>query len=135
MPQSSLREIEQTLTTLWMNRDARARFLAGKNASISPDLAKQIDRGGVELYAGLLNYGHHDVMNSIYPLSAKLLGKNWPAIVDDYLETFPPHHFNLNRTAKQFPGYAEQSLSEFTERFPFLPELADYEWVEMELLE
>jgi hypothetical protein len=74
-------------------------------------------------------------MDSIYPLNAKLLGKNWPAIVDDYLETFPPNHFNLNRTAKQFPGYVEQYLSDYTERYPFLAELADYEWVEMDLLE
>jgi hypothetical protein len=135
MPLSSLREIERTMTLLWMNREARHDFLAGHNKEIPAPIANEIDRRGVELYAQLLKFGHHDVMQSIYPLCAKLLGKSWESIVDDYLEANPPDHFNLNRSAKRFPQYVESALSNYTKRFPYLAELADYEWIEMEMLE
>jgi len=135
MPQSSLRDIEKTMTRLWMNREARQNFLSGDNQNIPDGIAGEIDKLGVELYAGLLNFGHHDVMRSIYPLCAKLLGKNWDKIVDDYLSTHPPDHFNLNRTAKRFPIFAQSNLSQYKAKFPYLAELADYEWIEMEILE
>jgi len=135
MPPSSLREIEKTMTLLFMNREAREDFLAGSNKDVPDLIADEIDKWGVELYADLLNYGHHDVMKSIFPLCAKLLGKKWDGIVDDYLHTCPPNHFNLNRTAKRFPKYVENSLDDERKRFPYLAELADYEWIEMELLE
>ncbi len=135
MPQSSLRDIEKTLTSLWMNRDARAEFLDSGKCDLDATLAAQIDRDGVELYAGLLNYGHHDVMLSIYPLCAKLLSSHWEEVIDNYLDVFPPSHFNLNQTAKQFPEYVTNHLQEFTAKYPYLSELADYEWIELELLE
>lgn len=131
----SLHDIEKTLTALWMNRSLREEFLAGATTSFDPILVEQIDRNGVELYAGLLNYGHHDVLDSIYPLCAKLLGKSWFDAVERYLKEFPPTHFNLNRIGKNFPRFVREHMEQESKRYPFLYELADYEWLEMELLE
>jgi hypothetical protein len=123
------------MTTLWMQRGPRESFLDGDNGEIDAQIAGEIDRTGVELYATLLNFGHHDLMNSIYPLTARLLGSQWDGIVDDYLETFPPTHFNLNRAAKHFSEFVQKRAPELIKRFPYLPELTDYEWIELELLE
>jgi len=135
MPVSSLRDIEKTLTSLWMRRDPRQSFLAGDESGFSPEIAREIDRDGVELYASLLNYGHQDVMLSIFPLCAKLLHKQWEEIVDDYLETYPPNHFNLNRMAQRFAEYLDKHRPKLKKRFAYIVELADFEWLELELLE
>lgn len=139
---SSLRDIEKTMRALWMNRNARQEFLQSgvvsgiadlKDPASAQALATDIDRRGVELYATLLQYGHQDVMQSIYPFCARVIGNKWEDVVCDYLETYPPEHYNLNRTASRFPQYL--SNSKWTARYPFIVELADYEWLEMELLE
>lgn len=135
MSSASLREIEKTLTKLWMSRDARESFLKGNAGEIDPKIAAQIDKDGVELYATLLNYGHQDVMRSIYPFTARLLGSAWQSTVDHYLAQYPPNHFNLNRTAMRFSAYLQEHGARWQNQFPFLCELVDYEWVEMELLE
>lgn len=135
MQRSSLRDIEKTLVNLWMNRTARAEFIEKNICELDPELAKQIDKDGVELYAGLLNYGHQDVMSSIYPLCAKVIGGRWEQIVDDYLEVHPPHHFNLNRTAAHFPSFIATYSESLLHRCPYLIDLADYEWVELEMIE
>lgn len=135
MPQSSLRDIEKTMTTLWMRRQEREAFLEGDESKINADIAGQIDKSGVELYASLLNYGHQDVISSIFPFCAKLLHKHWEEIVDDYLEEYPPNHYNLNRSAERFPEYLDRHQPKLKKRFPYIVELADYEWLELELLE
>jgi hypothetical protein len=123
------------MTALWMKRQVRDSFLAGEDCGFSAAIADQIDHNGVELYAGLLNYGLLDVLTSIYPLCARLLGKHWKTVVDDYLNAFPPSHFNLNKTGYRFPQYVLESLPDMIQRHPYLAELADYEWAEMEMLE
>jgi hypothetical protein len=75
-----------------------------------------------------------DLMSSIYPVIEKLLGKQFRAIVFDYFESMPPVHYNLNRSANRFPQYVV-SLEKQMTRYPFLAELADYEWIELEVLE
>lgn len=140
----SLREIEQAMVTLWMNRGAREKFLqgtAGKKARQSsvdrlpPEQLAAIDKRGVRLYAGLLNFGHHDLMLSIYPGCAKLLADKWERVVDGYLEYFPPSHYNFNRTAARFSEFLAAYGDRYQKRFPYIAELADYEWLELEILE
>lgn len=130
----SLHEIEQTLSTLWMNKDLREEFLASAPLN-NGNLESQIDARGVRLYASLLKHGHRELMLSIFPYCAQLIGKKWEATVERYLSHYPPQHYNLNRTASQFSQYLAQHEDMQMKRYPYLAELADYEWVELELLE
>lgn len=141
---ASLRDIEQALVTLWMDRRARATFLQGKSErrsgktavdKLPPELVKQIDKRGIDLYASLLNFGHQDVMLSIYPGCAKLLGHRWADVVDSYLEHYPPCHYNFNRTAERFSQYLTKYGERHKLKYPFIAELADYEWLELEVME
>lgn len=141
----SLRDIEKTLSTLWMDEDARRWFLSGAKPDrapaslkdISPELLHSISKDGVRLYGSLLNFGHHDVMESIYPYCKQLIGDQWEETVDDYLKEFPPNHHNFNRLCARFPQYFQDSARgrKYAQKMPFIQELAHYEWIELEKME
>lgn len=138
----SLREIEKTLATLWLDGEAR-EWLLSKRTKPMPatlkdapeEVLRAVDRKGVALYGKLIHFGHHDVMESIYPYCSKLLGKKWSSIVDDYLLKFPPEHHNFNRLCYRFSEYLNVFGAQHLEKYPFLVELADYEWIELEKIE
>jgi hypothetical protein len=130
----SLHEIEQTLSSLWLKESVRKNFLKGAG-EIPPQLASNIDQSGVELYATLIDYGQQDLMASIYPYCAKILKKKWEPTVREYFLACPANHYNLNRAAQKFPAYLQNEGAQFLTKNPFIAELADYEWMEMELLE
>jgi len=137
----SLREIEQTVAALWLNKEARTWLVKRKGEppeclkNAPPGILETVDKKGVSLYADLMNYGHQDVMSSIYPYCQKLLGKRWESTVDDYLLQFPPDHYNFNRLCHRLSEYFTTYGGTLTDKFPFLPELADYEWIELEKME
>lgn len=128
---SSLHEIEKTLTAIWMERQPieSAQSLACVLES------ETFDEKGAQLYARLIGYGNSDVLSSIYPYCEKVLGKNWDKTLRAYIQKFPPDHFHLNTAAKRFPQFLQSECPELIEKIPYLAELADYEWLEMELLE
>lgn len=139
----SLHEIEQTVATLWLNREAREWLLSGRKGQMPASLAdapeevlREVDRKGVDLYASLMSYGHHDVMDSVYPFCSALFGcDKWHEIVEDYLTRFPPDHFNFNRLCARLSQYFTMYRADLLEKSPYLAELADYEWIELEKME
>ncbi len=139
MDAPSLHDIEQAMTLLWTRRDKREQFLAGDSeidsSLIHPSLLKHIDHRGVKLYASLIDLGRLDLMSSIYPLCKKVLGKHFSALVHEYMETMPPDHFNLNQAARKFPQFLANHAEAHLKRHPFLAELADYEWIELAVME
>lgn len=133
---SSLSEVERCLSILWTQRGPRKEFLQGQAPDgLEPAILSQVDPRGVRLYASLIRHGQQDLMNSIYPGCAKVLGKHWHEMVSEYFETFPPAHFNLNAGAGEFSEFLKERMDPCVKRFPFLWELADYEWIELEVLE
>jgi hypothetical protein len=138
----SLHAIEKVLHRLWTEEDYRKTAFTKRSPSkttqpaiIDAQLLKQIDRQGIELYSGLLNYGLQDLMVSIYPGCAELIGDAWEETVDDYFKHFPSRHYHLNSIAKQFPEYLARHAQKYERKYPYLVELADYEWLELEVME
>ncbi|MBX9667068.1 MAG: putative DNA-binding domain-containing protein [Candidatus Obscuribacterales bacterium] len=134
---TSLRSIEKSLATLWTKDAPRQTFLGGGGeASVEPGVEPvQIDPRGVKMYATLIRTGRQDLMQSIYPGCSKILSRTWQKLVDQYMETRPPSHYNLNKAAGSFSDFLRNDMPELVMRHPFLPELADYEWIELEILE
>lgn len=128
---SSLHEIEKTLTSIWMQRQP---IESAKSLSCLLE-SDQFDADGARLYARLIGYGHEDVLTSIYPYCAELLGNSWEKLIKKYVSVFPPDHFHLNSSARRFPQFLSEHCADLLEKRPYLAELADYEWLEMELLE
>ena len=139
----SLRDIEQTIGTFWTNKDARQWLVSGANTlemppclkSVNLEILRAADPDGVALYGRMINYGHHDVMDSIFPYCSQLLGDDWYEVVEEYLLRFPPDHYNLNHICRHFAEFLSKYGQVHLKRFPFLSELADYEWLELEKIE
>ncbi len=139
----SLHDVERTMTLLWTNRKARQKLL-GKTArrggskppgKLSPVVLREADQQGVLLYADLLRTGMQDLMLSVYPGCASLIGDDWSEVVDDYFERYPSAHYHLNEAARQLPEYLAGYGKVWCKKYPYLVELADYEWIELELME
>lgn len=124
---NSLKEVQDTYARLWTTRAAREAYLA-------QNLEAQ-DQRGVRLYANLIEIGRLDLMTSIYPTFKALLGKKFKDLVHSYYECMPPDNYNLNQSAKKFAVYLRDYEPKLLERHPFICELADYEWIELEVLE
>lgn len=134
----NLQTIEQTLSNLWTQDEARTKFLSGFRpdcVSEDDDFSQEIDPRGVRLYASLIRHGRHDLMKSIYPGCQKILSRQWNRLVDKYFEARRPAHFNLNKAASAFSDFLKVDCPELVARHGFLPELADYEWIELEIME
>ncbi len=132
----TLQEIENSLAVLWTQDAPRLQFLKEKKADgIDDEISTALDPRGVRLYANLIKTGRHDLMQSIYPGCKKILSRSWTKLVDQYFETCPPGHYNLNRAAQGFSEFLKLHTPELVTRHGFLPELADYEWVELEIME
>jgi|GEM_PF-485483 len=139
--QPKLNDIENKLYRLWTNRQERAAFIEGgkgaeqKDDSDSVDnFTKSIDGKGVMLYSSLIELGRVDLMSSIFPVLKDLVGKQFKTLVLDYFEQLPPNHYNLNQSASRFAEYL-RTVEKLNGRYPFISELADYEWIELAVLE
>ncbi|MCA9805777.1 MAG: putative DNA-binding domain-containing protein [Cyanobacteria bacterium HKST-UBA02] len=133
---ATLKEIEESLHRLWTTGDARRTFLSGDlPEGVHQDVADKIDPDGVSLYSSLIRLGQKDLMLSIYPGCARVIGRGFEELIYQYMETYPAEHFNFNRAANRFSIFLKEHCPRLLEKFPFLPELADYEWIELEVLE
>jgi hypothetical protein len=137
-----LKEMQQVLSIVWTNRKERERLLDQAPQASSGDKSKvsgvwsHLDVQKVDLYANLIRYGLMELMSSVYPACEKLLGEEtFTQTVDKYISAMPPDHYRLNLVARRFPEYLLKHEHELNERYPFLFELTDYEWAELELLE
>ncbi|MCW5823602.1 MAG: putative DNA-binding domain-containing protein [Cyanobacteria bacterium TGS_CYA1] len=127
-----LREIEDNLQTLWTNKKSREEFLAGKLQLFKN--SQEPDPKAISLYAELMMIGQMNLMESIYPACQRII-PDFESHVYKYMEECPPNHFNLNRAARGFSTYLSNNCPSLLKKYPFLPELADYEWVELEVME
>mgnify|MGYP001337884389 CR=1 FL=1 len=133
---ATLKEIEESLYRLWTTADARRTYLSGQvPEGVHQEVADKIDPEGVSLYSSLIRLGQKDLMLSIYPGCARVIGRGFEDLIYQYMETFPAEHFNFNRAASRFSVFLKEHCQRLEAKFPFLPELADYEWIELEVLE
>lgn len=110
---------------IWSNRTRTEEHLASIDDSL--------ESRGVRMYSSLLKNGRIDLMSSIYPATSKFLGKKFEGIALSYCESAVCPSYNLNKAASGFASYL--SSAEISERHPWLSELADYEYLELEVLE
>jgi len=95
------------------------------------NLSKQaIERIGI--YRDLVRNSFLDLLSRIYPYSKKLIGKEWEKLLSEYFEFFPPKSPVLNKIAENFPLFLSHE-EEILKKYPFIHELAAYEWLELEI--
>ncbi len=88
----------------------------------------------LEVYRELVWNSFDQLITKIYPYTYILLKKNWGHLLKDYIEKYPPRSPILNKVAENFPEYLSKQKSIIT-KYPFIYELALYEWLELEIVE
>jgi hypothetical protein len=84
----------------------------------------------LSLYESLLRNTVTEILNSFFPYCRHLLGEAWPELCEAYRRRYPNRSYQLYRCAENFSEFlACQEV--WMKRFPFLAELALYEWLEV----
>jgi len=136
MSNVSLKEVEKALTALWTKRETLDSFLDGDFTKLDENIAGELDANRILIYENTVHAGHKEAMDKIFPLCAELLAQGWRYVSDDYLQEHPPHHFRPSKMGGQFPAFvAQHVLPKYKKSFPYLVELADYEWTQMTISE
>jgi len=110
----------------------------------APELCRLPALQGIEgkriaLYEELLFNTVLDTFQSIYPYTYRLLSRegereaDWVALAEQYRRAYPNQSYKLMGAVCAFPEFlAEQDG--LISKYPFLPDLALYEWLEMVVL-
>jgi hypothetical protein len=133
-----LQQTQAALAELWTNTEKRQQFLDSSQDERADygDLSG-LSKSGIELYAELLQNNAQGLMASIFPACQSLFSDEvWTRTIESYLRECPPDTYHLNSLARKFSAYLKKhaSDSEFA-LWPFIAELADFEWVELEVEE
>lgn len=136
----SLHEIEKAMCELWMNQKSRNWLLGDAcnsacPAQIDSEILQNLDHRGAAVYARSINYEHQRMATRIFPYCARVAGKQWQQLVEDYYKHYPSADFDFNKICKNFPRFLKEQDNALLQKYPYLPELADYEWLELEKLE
>ncbi len=147
---SSLRTFQQELGTVLLTLDGHGilddedRWQACRDQY--PGIA-EIPRDKLKLYTSLIRSGIHGTMEGFFPATKRFYtDKQWRQLAELYRRSCPNPSFQLFRSVKQLPDFLatlplepphpdhpDHELAETVRRFPFLPEIARYEWLEAEL--
>lgn len=139
----SLVEFQKTLKTLWLSpqgmeamasEEAYAHFIQQSRLT---DIEKTMMLGHpferVKQYQYMVLGNIQDTLESIYPYTQQILGEQWNEWVKSYIGEHPPSSYLLSKLAETFPSFLAKQAT-IVANYPFLPDLARYEWQEAELL-
>ncbi len=121
----TLKEVE-----LWM----RASIVHTKNAKIPQTIEVGLNSQGgdpgeerLSVYAGGYVARIYESLKEVYESLFHLLGdETFSRLAEGYAQTHASQHYNLNLAGVDFPEYV--SAHPVAKEFPFLPDLARFEW-------
>lgn len=87
----------------------------------------------LQQYQYMLLANVRETLESIFPLTRSILRDDWPEVVQQYFWQHPPASYRLMLAGKAFVQFLGQ-VANVRDAYPFLPDLALYEWLEAELL-
>jgi len=84
------------------------------------------------LYAELLQNTVYETLSSFFPYCKQLLNEDWFSLCEAYRRQYPNKSYQLFRCAENVPAFLGEQ-SNWVERYPFLEDLARYEWIEVQV--
>lgn len=75
-----------------------------------------------------------NIATNIYPVTYKLLSKNWNELLSCYLKKHPSSSSLSNKVFQHLPEYLSKK-KDILNKYPFVKELAHYEWLGVEIYE
>ena len=94
----------------------------------------KLDFERIGVYRDLVKTSFTELITNIYPLTYSLFKNHWKELLSKYIEAYPPKSPVLVRAAEDFPVFLAKQ-KDITKKYPFIPELAKYEWFEVDLCE
>jgi len=86
----------------------------------------------VQTYRNLVFNGIEAALNNAFPLTREILETKWPELIRRFVAEFPCQSPQLWQMPYGLIEYVE-SRSDLTQQFPFLLDLLNFEWVEIEV--
>lgn len=130
-----LKQIEQEMHQILMHQAQRAKYQDGAGVFARTNVVDEAVHDGIALYARLIANGRRDLFSSIYPLTETLLGKKFASLIEDFRESNKAPHYNFNRQAQGLADFVRSNQAQYATRYPFLPDLLRYEWLELQVME
>lgn len=94
---------------------------------------KQVSASRMNVYNSLLFNGIEDVISSCFPLCKKVLGKGkWLKLIRDFFTEHSCQSPFYREVPREFVTYLAGKTKSL-QHIPFLPHLAHYEWLELDL--
>ncbi|MEB3244638.1 MAG: putative DNA-binding domain-containing protein [Vampirovibrionales bacterium] len=119
--------LENTATQVFSNETMPAEALAQVKHWLTQQPLNRLQQYRI-MVRGNLN----DTLKTIFPFSTTVLKTQWPQVFDRYLQAHPPQSYLLFECAAALPAYLATDSA--AEPYPFLPELANIEYIEAKLL-
>lgn len=130
MSDKNLKETLQTVKDLILFDSIWNKRHKLKSAKRLPE--KAIKR--LEVYRDLVKGSFNELLKKIYPNIYKLTNKEWKSLLSKYIEVFPPASPMLGKVGEKFPVFLSKQ-KKLLKKYPFIAELALYEWLELEIYE
>lgn len=88
----------------------------------------------LKIYRELFYNNVEGFMSTTYPVLCNILGQQrWHTLIRDYFATHKAHTPLFSEMPREFLVYLEEERNPQADDFPFMLELAHYEWVELAL--
>jgi len=88
----------------------------------------------ISVYRDLVKTSFADVLSKIYPHTKKVIGNKWKHLLSEYIQFYPPDSPLLHMVGEKLPKYL-QKQKDIIKKYPFISEIAEYEWNELEIAE
>ena len=121
MSAPTLREVQQ-----WMKSQIRPGSPGGRAAALNPQRGSPGEER-LAVYAGGYQTRMREALAEVYEAVHRVLGEGpFEALSRAYAERHPSHDYNLSLSGRHLPEFL--AASSWSERLPFLPDLARLEW-------
>ncbi len=117
----NLKQVQQQLGQLLLTPDTN---------QLNKITANQLWANKLGLYNRLINGTFTGVLESIFPVTCKFFeSKRFQQLAEEYRRHNPTTHYHLYKAVENFPDFVSQQPE--ATQWPFLSQLADYEWQEV----
>ena len=115
-------------------QDIQRRFTQHLRDPDNIPAPQDIEERRMEIYRGLLYRNVESFLAGSFPVLRKVLDDGeWHGLIRNYFRTHRARTPLFPKMPQEFLQYLQEEQETVTQRFPFLPELAHYEWVELAL--
>lgn len=130
---ASLKDIQEAMVNVFSQEGHCSEIDAKKNSAEKAELFAGVDKERLALYAKHVGIRRFNLTRSCFGLTLKVIGERKREIVEEYWVAYKSSSFNPVYELEKFPVFV-RSKKELLALFPYLGDLAEYEWLRRSVL-